>query len=88
MVEVMLLWSLSLGSLLFSAWYVKEGYYYGFVKKKYKKSTFHLGNEDEDYLYGKDAQRMGTVQILAGIVGITLSLYLLYAYYILGIVKM
>ncbi len=88
MEEFLLLWGGFI--ILFGGgiWYIKEGYYYGFIKQKYKKSTYLIGDKDEDYHYGDKAKKMGAFQIFIGIVSIVLSIWLLYAYYVLGIVKM
>jgi hypothetical protein len=88
MEEIITLWSIVFLLMGGGLWYIKEGYHYGFIEKKFKKSKFHIGDDDDDYLYGKAAIRMGTFQILGGIIMFLSSGYLLYAYYILGIVKM
>ena len=88
MEEFLYLWGFFLFGIWFGIWYIKEGYYYGFIKQKYKKSLAHIGDKDEDYYYGDKAKKMGAFQIFIGIVSIVLSIWLLYAYYVLGIVKM
>jgi hypothetical protein len=73
--EIISMWIMII--LIFSGgvWYIKEGYYYGFVKQKFKKSKFHIGDDSDDYLYGKSAKKMGTFQILGGIMMIIIALW-------------
>ncbi len=77
MKDFLLLWGIAIFIFSGGIWYIKEGYYYGFIKQKYKKSSFLVGDKDEDYHYGDKAKKMGAFQIFTGVIFIFASLVFL-----------
>jgi hypothetical protein len=81
MLNIMLMWFLALFLFGSGIWYIRAGYHYGFVKQKFLKHRFRIGDEDDDYVYGARAKNMGASQIIIGLFFIFVSIVLIYDHY-------
>jgi hypothetical protein len=80
MLDTMVMWLINFLMIFGGIWYIKDGYYYGFIKKKFLKNRFLRGDE-EDYYYDKKAKTTGSFYMLLGLVSIIISISILYNHY-------